>query len=213
MQIKQMLTAVSLAAAAVVSPLANAGAITGAITFADGITNPNHGAMDIVASLTTFSQGAMSFATGCITFTPCNVLTPNGFTYSFAGGPGQLVYQTGTFTFYVDSFSLIAMQPPFACTPSPGGGQQCQDHLTFNGTGYVHDSSGTYADTIIGLGFGVNGGCTDSDGDGKCDSNWTASYDTTITANGVLRQIPEPTTLALIGLGIAGLGLSRRRRS
>ena len=209
MNLKHLLATASFATVAALSSAANGAAITGAITFADGITNPNHGATDIVASLTSFDQGPLSFATGCITFAPCNVLTPNGFTYSFAGGPGQLVYQTGTYTFYVDSFTMIAMQPPFACNANG----QCQDHLTFNGTGYVHDSSGTYADTIIGLGFSLTGGCTDTNGDNQCDTNWTASYDTTITANGVLRQVPEPGTLALLGLAVAGLGAARRRRS
>ena len=207
MSLKQILAAVSLATATVVAPVANAGAITGAITFADGITNPNHGATDIVALLTTFNQGPLSLVTGCVTFAPCNVLgTANS--YSFAGGPGQLVYSVGTYTFYVDSFTATQSQPPFSCVNG-----QCQDHLSFNGTGYVHDSSGTYADTIIGLGFSLTGGCTDLNGDNQCDTNWTASYDTTITANGVLRQVPEPATLMLVGLGLTGLGLARRRRS
>ena len=42
-------------------------------------------------------------------------------------------------------------------------------------------------------------------------ANWTG-YDNLTFGSDVPGEVPEPASLALLGLGLAGLGMARRRR-
>ena len=55
----------------------------------------------------------------------------------------------------------------------------------------------------------------DANGDNMCDANghFGGNYGVTIIATGQLRLVPEPGTLALLGITFLGVAAARRRRS
>ena len=136
-----------------------------------------------------------------------------GIAHDFVFGPQDtIVFSAGTFDFHLTLVplggALGRTDQALSCT-----GPLCSDKTTFNALGYVHDNSNGFTDTLILIGFALDGKCIDSTGDGLCDSNWGGTYAATIVATGQPRLVPEPATLALLGLSFLGAAVVRRRRS
>ena len=136
-------------------------------------------------------------------FTWTGGFTVNGTTYSF-GGP------------HSESITGITYNPDQVMGGIPGGGVSGSYGANFSGfetfTLNEEDLAGlnsiTVAFVMTGLGFD-----TDFNPGAGIAQGWVGSikgdFDVSWTSKAV--AIPEPATLAVVGLGLAGLGLVRRR--
>ena len=99
-------------------------------------------------------------------------------------------------------FGDVGALATFCTTTTPGGG--LPGNFFNNGNGVTVSSSST-ANILVGSPVGVSG-------TNQCPispEDFTVRDDATFT----VQAIPEPMTLGLLGMGLVGLGLARRRKA
>ena len=184
---------------------AQAGFITGSITVSDGLKNlPAIPSTSIVSGLLGVDPDGNGNSGGCTG----NFVGTCGFanalmaSWIFAG-PFPVIIDVGGFKFDLVVHGLIT-PTPLSCNAG-----SCSDNLLIATLVGVVSGNGFDPTAFTGS-LSLSGSCVG--GAGTCVSDLSGGYTYSLSATG-RQQAPEPSTLLLLGVALAGLGFARRKQA
>ncbi|MEO5732834.1 MAG: PEP-CTERM sorting domain-containing protein [Rubrivivax sp.] len=137
-------------------------------------------------------------------FAPNGNGTASDFTISpFVPG---MIYAFNGFSFTVQSINSL-VRTPLSC-----GTTGCNDTLTFDIFGTVTKAG--FDSTLFSGAWSGNGSCNQNGNSGNCTNGTkSASWSVSLSAAGMPAVVPEPGSLALVGVALAGFGVAARRKT
>jgi hypothetical protein len=201
-----------LIAGALFAASAHSAFVTGSLSFTGFLDNtPAAGATSVVSDLHSIDVDPVALAGSAIGVFAAGPAVAFDYPFDFIPAVAPyLLFTTGGFSFEVLTVGRILRQTPLNCGIS-GPTFRCNDSLLFDFNGIV--SAEGFDDTLFDGSFSAQGACSSGDGL-ACDGPSSASFSASIVATGIGSEIviPEPGTLLLGGLGLAGMALVMRRR-